>query len=559
MVCAARVGFKIASARGARALDRPGIPWSNRYVAAGTAILALLVVAVTVAIVVRRVKLPYTVALVATGVALGAVRPLVPGLDVLFGIRLGPELLFAVLLPGLLYEAAFHISLSDLLRKWRTIALLAVPGVLLSSAITGLGVWAGLGAVGLSTPLLVTLLFGALICATDPISVLAMLKELGVSRRLRIAMEGESLLNDGLAVVVFAAVAGLLGLGHGGHEQVDATWIARLLLWEVGCGIAVGVGLGAVQSFVTSRVDDHLVEITMTTLVAFGSYLVADHLHASGVLAVVAAGLCSGNYGGRFGMSPTTRVAVVSLWEFVTFVANSMVFLLIGLEVDLVRLAGRAHLVLGAWVVVLAARAVAIWGLAPLLSRSREKLPPAWKPVLWWGGLHGALSMVLALSLPTGYVHRELLIDLTFGTVLLCILVQGLTLKPLLKRLGIGGMDPDRMAGELLRGRLLAGRAALAELERQHEEGRLDGQLNRSLRDELDQRIEATEQGIAELTSHRADQLRDEFVHTRRTLLMTERDALLHSNISGVICDDALNRLLAEVDERLDSLEEHGE
>ncbi len=527
--------------------------------AAGTAILALLIVAVTVAIVVRRVKLPYTVALVATGVALGAVRPLVPGLDVLFGIRLGPELLFAVLLPGLLYEAAFHISLADLLRNWRTIALLAVPGVLLSSAVTGIGVWAGLGAVGLATPFLVALLFGALISATDPISVLAMLKELGVSRRLRIAMEGESLLNDGLAVVVFAAIAGLLGLGHGGHEHVDTAWVARLLLWEVGCGIAVGVALGAVQSFVTSRVDDHLVEITMTTLVAFGSYLVADHLHASGVLAVVAAGLCSGNYGGRFGMSPTTRVAVVSLWEYVTFVANSMVFLLIGLEVDLVRLASRAHLVFGAWIVVLVARAVAIWGLAPLLSRSREKLPSSWKPVLWWGGLHGALSMVLALSLPPDYVHRELLIDLTFGTVLLCILVQGFTLEPLLKRLGIGGTDPDRMAGELLRGRLLASRAALAELERQHEEGRLDGQLTESLRDELDQRIEATEQGIAELTSQHADQLRDEFLHTRRNLLMTERDALLHSNISGVICDDALNRLLAEVDERLDSLEDHGE
>ncbi len=527
--------------------------------AAGTAILALLVVAVTVAIVVRRVKLPYTVALVATGVALGAVRPLVPGLDVLFGIHLGPDLLFAVLLPGLLYEAAFHISLSDLLRNWRTIALLAVPGVLLSTAVTGLGVWAGLGAVGMATPFLVALLFGALISATDPISVLAMLKELGVSRRLRIAMEGESLLNDGLAVVVFAAILGLIGLGHGGHEDVDAAWVARLLLWEVGVGIAVGVGLGAIQSFVTSRVDDHLVEITMTVLVAFGSYLAADHLHASGVLAVVAAGLCSGNYGGRHGMSPTTRVAVISLWEFVTFVANSMVFLLIGLEVDLVRLASRAHLVLGAWIVVLAARAVAIWGLAPLLSHTREKLPTAWRPVLWWGGLHGALSMVLAISLPPDYVHRELIIDLTFGTVLLCILVQGLTIKPLLRRLGIGGADPVRVEGELLRGRLLAGRAALVELERQHEEGRLDAQLTESLRDELNQGIEEAEQGIEALASHHADQLQQEFLHARRNLLMTERDALLHANLSGVISDDALDRLLREVDERLDALEEHQE
>lgn len=525
--------------------------------AAGTALIGLLVVAVVVAIAVRRVRFPYTVALVAAGLVLGAIRPAIPGLEVLFTIRLGPEVLFALLLPGLLYEAAFHISLTDLLRNGRTIGLLAVPGVVVSAAVTGLLIWGEVRLFGLAMPLLVALLFGTLICATDPIAVLAMLKDLGVSRRLRIAMEGESLLNDGLAVVLFAAVAGLIGIGGHGHvAEVDAAWISRLLLWEVGVGILVGVGLGAVQSFVTSRVDDHLVEITMTTLVAFGSYLLADYIHASGVLAVVAAGLCSGNYGGRVGMSPTTRVAVVSLWEYVTFVANSVVFLLIGLEIDLVRLASRAHLVIGAWLVVLAARAVAVWGLSPLLRATTESLPARWKPVVWWGGLHGALSMVLALSLPREFVHRELIVDMTFGTVLLCLLVQGLSLKPLMRRLGMGGTDRSRIEVDLLRGRLLAARAALAQLKDQHEEGLVSSDLFDSLHAELEQAVSAAEEGLVQVGRNRADRLQEEILQVRRDLLMTERDTLLHSHLSGAIGDEALRDLLREVDERLEFLQE---
>lgn len=412
------------------------------------AVVGLLTIAVLVAIAVRLVRVPYTVALVLTGLVLGAVRPVAPGIEALFAIHLSPDVLFAILLPGLLYEAAFHITLRDLRRNGRLILLLAVPGVLLTAAVIAGLSWGGLALLGTSLPLLAALLFGALISATDPIAVLALLDELDVSRRLRVVMEGESLVNDGVAVVAFAAVAGLIGIGiHGGNgrEAVDVAWVVRLLLWEVGAGLAIGVALGAIQSFVTSRLDEHLIEIAMTTVVAFGSYLVADALHASGVLAVVAAGLTSGNYGGRLGMSPRTRVAVNSLWEYVTFVANSLVFLLIGLEIDLIRLGGRFHLVLVAWLAVLLARAVAIWGLTPLLSRSRERVGARWKPMLWWGGLHGALSMALALSLPRTFEHRELIVDLTFGTVLLCILVQGLSVKALVRRLGLSrGADPAR-------------------------------------------------------------------------------------------------------------------
>lgn len=520
------------------------------------ALIGLLVVAVGVALVAKRLKVPFTIALVVTGLTLGAIRPVMPGLDGLFAIHLTPEILFAVLLPGLLYEAAFHITIRDVARVWRAIGLLAVGGVAVAALVVGLLTWGGLSLFGAGVPFLAALLFGALICATDPISVLALLKELGVARRLRMVMEGESLVNDGIAVVMFAAIAGVLGVGHhGAGETVDAAWILRLLLWEIGVGILVGTTLGAIQSFITSQVDDHLVEITMTVVVAFGSYLAADSLHASGVIAVVSAGILSGNYGGRYGMSPTTRVAVVSLWEVVTFLANSVVFLLIGLETDLVRLAGRAHLIVLAWLAVVVARAVAVWGLAPLLRWSRERLEPKWKTVVWWGGLHGALSMVLALSLPHDFVHRELIVDLTFGTVLLSILVQGLTIKPLLRRLGLGSDGDERIAYDLIHGRMRATGAALRELHRQHEEHRIDNATFDALHEELDARIKQAKLELEEV--HHADETRrhEAFTDLRRSLLMIERDSLLSSHSTGAISENAMKDLLREVDERIEELE----
>ncbi len=526
--------------------------------AAEISVIGLLMIAVIVAIAVRLVRVPYTVALVLTGLALGAVRPVVPGIEALFAVHLSPEVLFAILLPGLLYEAAFHISLRDLRRNWRVILLLAAPGVALASAVTAGLSWAGLAVFGVSLPLLAALLFGALISATDPISVLALLKELGVSRRLRVVMEGESLVNDGVAVVMFAAIAGLLAIGmHGGdgHESVDAAWVVRLLLWEVGAGLAIGVALGAAQSFVTSRLDEHLIEIAMTTVVAFGSYLLADGLHASGVLAVVAAGVTSGNYGGRHGMSPTTRVAVTSLWEYVTFVANSLVFLLIGLEVDLVRVGGRVHLVLVAWLAVLAARAVAIWGLTPLLGRSREKVSARWKPLLWWGGLHGALSMALALSLPRTFEHRDLILDLTFGTVLLSILVQGLTVKPLLRRLGLGRSAPGLREYELQYGRRQAATAGLRELNRQHEIGRVETRLFERLERELQGRVEAADRALCEIRRTSEERLEEDAARIRRDVLLAGRDALGNALSSGNLSAEAGEALVREVDAELDDLE----
>jgi CPA1 family monovalent cation:H+ antiporter len=305
--------------------------------------------------------------------------------------------------------------------------ILANLGVLLATIVTGYLVhWA------LGLPILIALLFGAIISATDPISVLAIFKTLNINKRLSVLIEGESLLNDGTAVVVFqilltAVAGGGLSLGKG---------IGQFLLAVIG-GAALGLVMGYSASKITQTIDDPEVEITLTTIVAYGSYLLASSLHLSGVIATASAGLIVGNIGANRGMSARTRAALESFWEYLAFVMNSLVFLLIGLEVHVDSLGRAWSAVLFAIAAVLIGRVLSVYSLVPLSNLLAEKISLRWQHVFVWGGLRGALALALALSLDNGFPYRARLLDLTFGVVIFSILVQGLTTKPLLRGLGL--------------------------------------------------------------------------------------------------------------------------
>jgi len=285
-------------------------------------------------------------------------------------------------------------------------------------------------AIGL--PILIALLFGAIISATDPISVLAIFKDLKMDKRLSVIIEGESLLNDGTAVVLFqillaGVVAGGLSAGKG---------IGQFLL-AVGGGAVLGFALGYAASKITQTIDDPQIEITLTTIVAYGSYLLANHLHLSGVIATASAGLMVGNFGAKRGMSAQTRTALESFWEYIAFVMNSLVFLLIGLEVHIDALAHAWRPVLFAIAAVLIGRSLSVYSLVPVANFFAEKIPLRWQHVVVWGGLRGALALALALSLNDAFPYRNQILDLTFGVVVFSILTQGLTMKPLLRLLGL--------------------------------------------------------------------------------------------------------------------------
>ena len=404
-------------------------------------VLILLLIASLVGMIARRIRLPYTLALVLAGLALSFLR-----LEVLQDLSLTPELLLLLFLPPLLFEAAYHLPFEELRRNAPHIAYLAVPGVLVSVGLTAVASFGLLGASGIlpgfDWPL--AFLFASVIVATDPISVLALFKEMGAPKRLYQIVEGESLINDGVAVVIFAIVAAALGIdsGHGHAPEIHGTRdlvvfaVTSFVQTGIG-GVLVGASIGALVSVVTRQVDDHLIEITLTTLVAWGSFLVAEQLHVSGVLSTVAAGILMGSFGKRFGMTASTRFAVHDFWEYMGFVANSFIFQLIGLELDPSVFWVNALAVTLAFAATCAARAVVVHAGVPFIDRFSAPLPKAWRHVLVWGGLRGSLSMVLVLGLPTSFPGRSLLLTLVFGVVSVSLFLQGLTVGPLLRRLGV--------------------------------------------------------------------------------------------------------------------------
>ena len=395
----------------------------------------LLIAASVIAVVARRVRIPYTVALVAGGILLSLIHlphlsPLEPGQRPNW---LTPEVILLLFLPALVFEGSIKLNLRDLLRDSVPLLLLANAGVVLAAAVTGYLIHWSIG-----LPILTALLFGAIISATDPISVLAIFRDLRMSKRLSMLVEGESLLNDGTAAALFQVVlAGLLA-GH-----LNPAKGAGLFLIAVTGGAALGFLLGYAASRITQTIDDPEVEITLTTIVAYGSYLLALHLHLSGIIATATAGLVVGNVGAQRGMSARTRAALESFWEYGAFVMNSLIFLLIGLEVHIYTLAETLRPLLFAIAAVLAGRAVSIYLLVPACNLLADKIPMNWQHVLVWGGLRGGLALALALSLDHNFPDRDRLLNLTFGVVVFSILVQGLTMKPLLKIIGVAEQKPE--------------------------------------------------------------------------------------------------------------------
>ena len=522
-------------------------------------VLILLLIASLVGMVARRIRVPYTLALVVAGLSLSFLN-----LSALRDLALTPELLLLLFLPPLLFEAAYHLPFGDLRRNGLHIGFLALPGVLLSVGLTALGSFMVLGTLGWATGFgwAQAFLFAAVISATDPISVLALFKELGVPKRLYQIVEGESLINDGVAVVVFLIVGAVLGLASGHGEHAPLHGFREIAVFSVVTfaksgfgGVAVGAAVGATASLLTRQVDDHLIEITLTTLVAWGSFLVAEQLHVSGVLSTVSAGILIGSFGKSFGMSASTRVAVHDFWQYMGFLANSFIFLLVGLELDPSSFFPEAMAIGGAFVSVVAARAVIVYAGIPWIDRYTFSLPRRWRHVLVWGGLRGSLSMVLVLGLPLDLPGRQLLINLVFGVVAVSLFLQGLTMAPLVRRLGIAtpGVTVSRDY-ELARGRAIAFRLVLLEAERQRDQGLMD---------------EAAHRALAGFYSHARDEARelatrlagDTAVPERlneaaRGLSMVEREAIGQVVASGAISEAAGAELLLELDARLDQLDE---
>jgi monovalent cation:H+ antiporter, CPA1 family len=395
-------------------LDVEGIVRALAWMLLGASLLGMLA---------WRLRVPYAVALVLAGL-------LVEETHLLNLPQLEPRVLLFVLLPPLLFDAAFRLDERELQSVAQAVLFLAVPGTVATAVIVALVL-----VLALSVSFPVALLFGSIVAATDPVAVVGVFRNVGAPTRLAVIAEGESLINDGVAITLYTVTIGLVTAG-----AADMAGALELFAREVVGGVAVGVILGVMFSRLTAIVDDHLIEMTLSTALAYGSYLAAQSIDTSGALACVAAGLIHGSYGREVGMSTRTRRLLDDLWEYFGFVGNAVVFLLVGFTANLASLVAAGGAVLVSIAIVFAARVLVVAGPPLLLHVSRRVqavTSRAERAVLIWGGLRGALTITLALALPAGLPERQLLIAMAFGVVLFTLLVQGITLSLLVRRVGL--------------------------------------------------------------------------------------------------------------------------
>ena len=391
--------------------------------------VVLVAAASIVAVLSRRlVVVPYSVALVLLGVVVAILRPPVE-------IRIEPQLILAVLLPALVFEGAYRTDLRLLIPVLPAVLLLAVPGVLVTALLVG-----AVLSVVIGLDFRLSFLVGTMVAATDPAAILAVMAQSGATRRLTTLVEAESLFNDGTGVVIFSIAVGAL-VAPIGPAGVALDLVAAFVVSTV-----IGIAIGFVASLVLNGLDDHLVEVAISLVAAYGSYLLAAQAGFSGLIATVACGLVFSGYGRRFGMSSETRQAIDIVWEFIAFLATTLVFLLIGLAIVVSQLLAAAVASLAVLLALLVSRAAIVYGLLGgsawllhRLGRLRTLMPRSWLHVIAWSGLRGAVSVALALLLPQGLPQRELLQGIVFGATLLTLVIQGPTARPLISRLHLRG------------------------------------------------------------------------------------------------------------------------
>jgi CPA1 family monovalent cation:H+ antiporter len=391
----------------------------------------LLMVACLIAMLSRRLGLPYIVGLLLAGFLI-TFLPNSPDL------RLSRDLIFNILLPPLVFEGALQLEWRRFRTELPLTLTLAFLGVAIAGSLVACGMhwiigWSWIGAG----------LFGALIAATDPVSVIASFRQLGCLGRVSIVVEAESLLNDGAAAVAFAVLS---ALGAGASPGLAS--VLPDFVWTLGGGVIIGLAVSGATLLVAGRTNDPLVEITLTTIAAYASFLIAEHVQASGIISALSAGLLIGGVGNRV-FSDAGRERVGFAWDYFAFLANSFVFILIGMSIAHQPLHRLGYEAAGtAVILVLASRAVSVYSLSALFRWSRWRLRASFQHTLFWGGMRGALALALALAVPATVAERGSIILAAFVVVAFSILVQGLTMPWLVKRLDLaqGGerLPPNR-------------------------------------------------------------------------------------------------------------------
>ena len=515
-------------------------------------VVVLLFVAGAVRAFTKLVNLPFTVVLVVVGIVL---RQLAEGgaeiLRPLAEHDVSPDVILFVFLPTLIFESAYNLDPRQLKQNLLPVLTLAVPGLALSTCLIGGIVWA-------ATPfgLPEALLLGSILSATDPVAVIALFRNLGVPMRLNILVEGESLFNDATAIVASRILVSVVAGGYVLTPESALGSAGEFLFVFVG-GAVVGWVLAVAFGWILGRVEsDTYIEVSLTTILAYLSFLVAEHyLHVSGVMATVAAGLTMGSWG-RAKISGSVAGFIEHFWEYMAFLANALIFLMVGLRTNLGALYDSLDML--AWVVgaMLFSRAVVIFTLVPLVGRLPGALPVGrpFQAVMYWGGLRGAIALAIVLSLKD-FAHAETFVALVMGAVLFTLLVQGLSIETLVKRLGL---DKPPLADQVGRaeGLLSAKRRAYERIPDLQEGGLFSARIADTLEAELGAEIKSLRSEVEELR-HREMESEEERVLIYSRVFAAEKAIYYELFTRGHIRERVYRDLCHAIDHEADSLR-HG-
>jgi monovalent cation:H+ antiporter, CPA1 family len=515
-------------------------------------LLDVFIIAASVGIFVAKVgRFPYTIALLLAGLAVSI-------LGVNIDITLTHDLILLVLLPPLLFEGAATTDLDSFRENFGAVLILAVPGLIVSILVLGV-----LGHYAFGYPLLLATLFAAMILPTDPVSVLALFEELGAPERLSVLVEGESLINDGVGVVVFSALFALVtqtppntNLSELISPEVIAETGLEIIVASLG-GLIVGLAAGYLIYRVMINLDEHMTEIVLTLILAYGSFLLAEHyFHVSGVIATVTAGLLIGNRGAEYAMSPQTKISVFNTWDTAAFLVNTLIFVLIGAKTPIHQMVNNWQIIAIAIVLTIFVRAFTVYPFTAAVNRfSRRDIPFSYQHVMIWGGLHASIPIALVLGLPDDFPHIVELRSMVFGVAAFSLVVQGLTMSNLLDHLGIITRTETEELYELLLGRARAVDSALNAAERLHNRGDLPGDVYDDFRGEYENEKDDLNTAISRLLRENPGLRREELLVGERRVLKQEKSAIMDAMHSGVISDDIGERLLEEVDLKLDRVD----